>query len=80
MPDTDLAKEAKDRVGQIATLPEEPSKPLASMVGLFPKSAEHASLAKVPELQNGTLIAQHQDAGTQSDTVIGQAPTGTQTK
>jgi outer membrane protein assembly factor BamD (BamD/ComL family) len=79
-PDTDLAKEAKDRIGQIATLPEEPSKPLKSVVGLFPKSAEHASLAKVTELQNGTLIAQHQDAGAQSDTVVGQAPTGTQTK
>jgi outer membrane protein assembly factor BamD (BamD/ComL family) len=78
-PDSDLAKEARDRIGVIATLPEEPSKPLAKVVGLFPKSAEHASMAKIPELQNGTLIAQRQDATT-SDTAIGQTPATTTTK
>jgi outer membrane protein assembly factor BamD (BamD/ComL family) len=78
-PDSDLAKEAHDRIGVIATLPEEPSKPLAKVVGLFPKSAEHASLAKIPELQNGTLIAKRDDAAA-NDTVVGQAPATTTTK
>ncbi|HEY4232392.1 MAG TPA: outer membrane protein assembly factor BamD [Lacipirellulaceae bacterium] len=78
-PDSELAKEARDRMGAIASLPEEPSKPLATVVGLFPKSAEHASLAKIPELQNGTLIAQRQDAAG-SDTAIGQTPAATTTK
>ena len=55
-PDTEMAKKAKDRMGAIASYPEEPSKPLGSVVGLFPKSAEHASMAKVPELKNGILI------------------------
>jgi outer membrane protein assembly factor BamD (BamD/ComL family) len=78
-PDSELAKEARDRMGAIASLPEEPSKPLAKVVGLFPKSAEHASLAKIPELQNGTLIAKREDAAG-SDTVLGQAPSATTTK
>ena len=72
-PESDLAKEARERMGTIASLPEEPTKPLGSVVGLFPKSAEHASLAKVPELKNGTLIAQRQDTAT-DNTVVGQTP------
>jgi Outer membrane lipoprotein len=78
-PDSGLANEARQRMGVIASLPEEPSKPLGKIVGLFPKSAEHVSLAKIPELQNGTLIAQGQDA-TGNDTVVGQTPSTTTTK
>lgn len=78
-PESDLAKEARERMGTIASLPEEPTKPLGSVVGLFPKSAEHASLAKVPELKNGTLIAQRQDTAT-DNTVVGQTPATTTTK
>jgi outer membrane protein assembly factor BamD (BamD/ComL family) len=79
-PESDLAKEARERMGQIASLPEEPTKPLGSVVGLFPKSAEHANLAKVPELKNGTLIAQRQDSSATDNTVLGQTPGTTTTK
>ena len=78
-PDSELAKEARDRATAIGGLPDEPSKPLAPVVKLFPKSAEHASLAKIPELQNGTLIAARQ-TNTPNDTVVGQAPADTTTK
>jgi outer membrane protein assembly factor BamD (BamD/ComL family) len=78
-PDSELAKEARDRATAIGGLPDEPSKPLGSVVKLFPKSAEHASLAKIPELQNGTLIAARQ-TNTPNDTVVGQAPADTTTK
>jgi len=57
-PDSELAKQARERLTQIASEPEFPDKRLAWFVDLFPESQEHAALAEVPEIKNGTLIAQ----------------------
>jgi outer membrane protein assembly factor BamD (BamD/ComL family) len=75
-PESEMAKEAQRRMGEIASLPEEPSKPLGSIVGLFPTNEEHTRLAQVPELKYGTLIADRQPA-TGSDTTLGQGPSDT---
>jgi outer membrane protein assembly factor BamD (BamD/ComL family) len=57
-PDSELANRARDRMTEIAGQPEFPEKRLAWFVDLFPESQEHAALAQVPEIKNGTLIAQ----------------------
>jgi hypothetical protein len=43
---------------ELAEVPDFPEKRLAWFVEAFPKGQEHASLANVPEIKNGTLIAQ----------------------
>jgi TolA-binding protein len=58
-PDTDLAKQARERMAQIGGEPEKPPKRLAWFVDLFPESSERSRVARIPELQNGgTRLAQ----------------------
>ena len=57
-PDSELAQRARERMTEIAGEPEFPEKRLAWFVDLFPESQEHAALANVPEIKNGTLLAQ----------------------
>ena len=52
-PDTDLAKQARERMAQIGGEPEKPPKRLAWFVDLFPESSERSRVARIPELQNG---------------------------
>jgi outer membrane protein assembly factor BamD (BamD/ComL family) len=56
-PDSELAKQARERYAQIGGEPDFPAKRLAWFVDLFPESQEHAALANVPEIKNGTLLA-----------------------
>jgi outer membrane protein assembly factor BamD (BamD/ComL family) len=76
-PDTDLAKTARDRVAVIASEPDAPAKRLAWVVEAFPKSKEHAALAKVPEIKNGTLIARAQAPADDTQTAAQGSPTTT---
>jgi len=57
-PDSKLASQARERFAQLEGEPDFPEKRLAWFVDLFPESQEHAALAQVPEIKNGTLIAQ----------------------
>ncbi len=57
-PDSELAAQARERITQLASEPESPEKRLAWFVERFPKSKEHAAMANVPEIKNGTLLAQ----------------------
>jgi TolA-binding protein len=57
-PDSEFAKTAKERMLAMGDLPEFPEKRLAWFVDMFPESQEHAALANVPEIKNGTLLAQ----------------------
>ena len=57
-PDSELAQRARERLTELAGKPEFPEKRLAWFVDLFPESQEHAALANVPEIKNGTLLAQ----------------------
>ena len=52
-PDTELAKQARERLAQIGGEPEKPPKRLAWFVDLFPESSERSRVARIPELQNG---------------------------
>jgi outer membrane protein assembly factor BamD (BamD/ComL family) len=57
-PDSDLAQRARERMTELAGQPEFPEKRLAWFVELFPKGQEHTALANVPEIKNGTFLAQ----------------------
>lgn len=59
-PDSQFAQQAKERMTELASLPDFPEKRLAWFVEAFPKGKEHASLANVPEIKDGTLIARPQ--------------------
>jgi outer membrane protein assembly factor BamD (BamD/ComL family) len=52
-PDTQLASQARQRLGEIVSEPDEPPKRLAWFVDLFPESRERSRVARIPELQNG---------------------------
>jgi TolA-binding protein len=52
-PDTELAKQARERVAEIAGEPDRPPKPLAFLVDRLPQSRERARVARIPELQKG---------------------------
>jgi TolA-binding protein len=56
-PDSEFAAKAKARITELASEPDFPEKRLAWFVEAFPKGKEHTSLANVPEIKNGTLIA-----------------------
>jgi outer membrane protein assembly factor BamD (BamD/ComL family) len=56
-PDSQLAQQAKERMTELASLPDFPEKKLAWFVEAFPKGKEHTSLANVPEIKNGTLLS-----------------------
>lgn len=56
-PDSQLAQTARTRMTEIGGEPDFPEKPLAWFVELFPESQEHAAIANVPEIKNGTLLA-----------------------
>jgi TolA-binding protein len=57
-PESELAQTAKDRMLAMDSLPDFPEKRLAWFVDIFPESQEHAALANVPEIRDGTLLAQ----------------------
>jgi outer membrane protein assembly factor BamD (BamD/ComL family) len=52
-PDTELAKQSHERVGEIKDEPESAPTRLAFFVKMFPESRERARVARIPELQNG---------------------------
>jgi outer membrane protein assembly factor BamD (BamD/ComL family) len=62
-PDTELATKAQQRVTEIASQPDKPTKPLARIVDLFPESSERTRVARIPELQKGGRLAKVPDAG-----------------
>jgi outer membrane protein assembly factor BamD (BamD/ComL family) len=57
-PDSEFAQTAKSRMTELAVLPEFPEKRLAWFVDMFPESQEQAAMANVPEIRDGTLLAQ----------------------
>lgn len=61
-PESELARQARERLAQISGEPDRPPKRLAWFVDLFPESEEHAAIAKVPEIRDGTLIARQEEA------------------
>jgi len=64
-PDTELAKQARERVGDIKDEPDEPPKRLAFLVDRLPESRERSRVARIPELQNGgTRLAEAPKSGT----------------
>lgn len=69
-PDTELAKQATDRVAAIRGEPEEPPKKLAFIIDKLPESRERTRVARIPELQNGggTRLAEVPD---KSGTAVG---------
>jgi TolA-binding protein len=76
-PDTDLAKQSRDRVAEIKGEPESPSKPLGFLVDRLPESRERSRVARIPELKKGgslnnggTRLAEEPDA---SGTTVGNA-------
>lgn len=62
-PDSELAQQAKDRLAQLTDEPDRPPKRMAWLVERFPKNKEHTSLARIPEIKNGTLVARAPDSG-----------------
>jgi TolA-binding protein len=79
-PDTELATKSRARMAEIASEPEKPSKPFATVVELFPQSAEKTRVARIPELQKGGRLADPQNTRlaeqpTSSGTNVGVAPT-----
>ena len=58
-PSSPLADQARTRVAEIQNLPAAPEKPLAWLVDQFPESRERAAVAKIPELQNKTRLAEN---------------------
>jgi outer membrane protein assembly factor BamD (BamD/ComL family) len=52
-PDTELAKQARDRLAQIGDEPDMPAKRLAWLVDLFPESSERSRVANIPEIKEG---------------------------
>jgi hypothetical protein len=75
-PDTELAKQSRDRYAELKEQPDRPPKRLAFLVDLFPESRERTRVARIPELQNGgTRLAEAPD---KSGTTSGNAePTTT---
>jgi hypothetical protein len=57
-PESEMATQARERMTQLAGEQDFPDKRLAWFVDMFPESAAHAELANVPEIKNGTLLAQ----------------------
>ncbi|MGH8598480.1 MAG: tetratricopeptide repeat protein, partial [Gammaproteobacteria bacterium] len=53
-PDSELAKQSRERVTQIASEPDRRPKMLASVVNLLPESRERTRVARIPELQKGS--------------------------
>jgi hypothetical protein len=63
-PDTELAKQSRERVTQIASEPDRPAKMLASVVNMLPENRERTRVARIPELQKGsTFLARQQSGG-----------------
>jgi outer membrane protein assembly factor BamD (BamD/ComL family) len=58
-PESALAEDARTRLAEIKDLPAAPEKPLAWIVDQFPESRERASVAKIPELQDKTRVAEN---------------------
>lgn len=52
-PDTELAKQARDRMAQITDEPDQPPKRLAWLVDVFPESSERSRVAQIPEIKEG---------------------------
>ncbi|HEX5471028.1 MAG TPA: outer membrane protein assembly factor BamD [Lacipirellulaceae bacterium] len=80
-PDTELAKESRDRVAELKGEPEIPAKPLGFIVDHLPESRERTRVARIPELQKSaadhTRLAEAPDNG---DTTVGNTPPTTTTK
>lgn len=67
-PDTDIAKQARERTAAIAGEPEEPAKKLAFIIDRLPESRERTRVARIPELQNGgTRLAEVPDKSGAAD-------------
>jgi outer membrane protein assembly factor BamD (BamD/ComL family) len=58
-PSSPLAEEARTRLAAIQDLPAIPEKPLEWLVEQFPESRERAEVAKIPELQNKSRVAEN---------------------
>jgi outer membrane protein assembly factor BamD (BamD/ComL family) len=52
-PDTDLSQKSRDRIAEIKSEPENPTKPLGFLVELLPENRERTRVARIPELQKG---------------------------
>src|SRR5882757_5187577 len=52
-PDTDLSQKSRDRIAEIKSEPENPTKPLGFLVDLLPENRERTRVARIPELQKG---------------------------
>lgn len=81
-PDTELAKKSRDRVGELASAPDNHPKPLGYLVDLMPESRERSRVARIPEVQRGltgggTRLAEVPDA---SGVTVGNTAPSTSTK
>ena len=61
-PDSPLAEQARLRLAEIVDEPDVPPERLAWFVDLFPESRERTRVARIPELQNQTRVAQTSNA------------------
>lgn len=52
-PDTDLGQKSRDRVAELKSVPDDPTKPLGFLVDLLPENRERTRVARIPELQKG---------------------------
>jgi TolA-binding protein len=74
-PDTELAKQSRERVTQIASEPDRPPKMLASVVNLLPESRERTRVARIPELQKGSTWLARQQGSNAPATATTPPPT-----
>jgi tetratricopeptide (TPR) repeat protein len=74
-PDTELAKQATDRLSQITAEPDTPPKRLAWFVELFPESSERSRVAEIPEIKEGggRLVRQPEEPAAPTRTADGSA-------
>lgn len=76
-PDSDLAKQARERYALIDDEPGVPAKRMAWFVDLFPESRERSRIAELPELDNGRLRMAQAPSAAADSVQTGVAPADT---
>jgi outer membrane protein assembly factor BamD (BamD/ComL family) len=56
-PDTELGQKSRDRVAELKSEPDNPTKPLGFLVDLLPENRERTRVARIPELQKGGSLS-----------------------
>jgi outer membrane protein assembly factor BamD (BamD/ComL family) len=69
-PSSPLAEQARTRLAEIQDEPAQPPKPLAWLVDQFPESRERSAVARIPELQGKTRVAENPEPPATSPEVV----------